>query len=289
MMDYITKNNTVYNIVSVAAMLVSAFLSAVAVNMFILPANMISGGFTGLSILLNNATSALGFPLSISLLYILLNIPAVILSYRSISKRFTILSLLNVLASALFIRIVNIPPLFTDPILLVLFGGVVSGLATIIALKVDASTGGTDFIALYFSNRYGRAVWREVFIFNACMIIIFGFTKGWINAGYSIIFQFVATKFVTTFHTRYNRVTLQIMTEQCDDVVKELIAQTQHGITCTDSYGGYSHRPITMITTVVSSYQSHQIIRAVLKVDPKAIVNVIPSEEFFGKFIEKPY
>jgi Uncharacterized conserved protein len=46
------------------------------------------------------------------------------------------------------------PPLFTDPILLVIFGGVLSGISTIIALKVDGSTGGTDFVALYFSNRH---------------------------------------------------------------------------------------------------------------------------------------
>lgn len=288
-MDYITKNTKIYNIVSVIAMIVSAWIGAVAVNMFILPGNMISGGFTGLAILLNTVSTSLGFPISISLIYLLLNIPAVILCYRSISPRFIILSLINVVASSFFIKIVNLPPLFTDPILLVVFGGVLSGLSTIIALKVDGSTGGTDFVALFFSNRYGRTVWREVFVFNACMIIIFGFTKGWINAGYSIVFQFVATKFVTTFHTRYNRVTLQIMTEHCDDVVKTLIEQSQHGITCTDSYGGYSHKPITMITTVVSSYQSHEIIRAVLKVDSRAIVNVVQSEEFFGKFVQKPY
>ncbi len=288
-MDYITKNTKVYNIVSVAAMIVSAWIGAVAVNMFILPGNMISGGFTGLAILLNAVSSAAGFPISISLIYLLLNIPAVILCYRSISRRFIVLSLINVVASSFFIKIVNMPPLFTDPILLVIFGGVLSGISTIIALKVDGSTGGTDFVALYFSNRHGRAVWREVFVFNACMIIIFGFTKGWINAGYSIVFQFVATKFVTAFHTRYNRVTLQIMTEHCEDVLKTLVAESQHGITCTDSYGGYSHKPITMITTVVSSYQSHEIIRAVLKVDSSAIVNVVQSEEFFGKFVQKPY
>lgn len=289
MMDKLSKNLKVYNVISVIAMLVSAGISAVAVNMFILPGNMISGGFTGLAILLNTLTQVLGFPVSISIIYLLLNIPAVILCYRSISPRFTILSLINVAATSLLIEIVKLPPLFTDPILLVVFGGVLYGISTILALKVDASTGGTDFVALYFSNRYGRALWREVFIFNACMIIVFGFTKGWINAGYSIVFQFVATKVVTTFYTRYNRVTLQIMTERCDDVVKTLIAQSQHGITCTDSYGGYSHKPITMITTVVSSYQSHEIIRAVLRVDAKAIVNVVQSEEFFGKFVEKPY
>lgn len=288
-MDFLIKNNKVYNVISVLAMLLSAFLGAVAVNMFILPGNMISGGFTGLAILLNAETVSFGLPISISLIYLLLNIPAVILCYKSISPRFTILSLINVGASALFIRIIDLPPLFSDQILLVLFGGVLSGISTVIALKVDASTGGTDFVALYFSNRHGRTVWREVFVFNACMILIFGFTKGWINAGYSIIFQFVATKVVTTFHTRYNRVTLQIMTEHCDDVLKELIAQSQHGITCTDSYGGYSHKPITMITTVVSSYQSHEIIRAVLKKDSRAIVNVVQSEEFFGKFVQKPY
>jgi uncharacterized membrane-anchored protein YitT (DUF2179 family) len=289
MIDSLMKNRKIYNAVSVIVIILSALAESIAVKVFIVPGNMISGGFTGLAILLNSLTSAAGFPISISLGMLMLNVPAVILCYRAISKRFTLLSVLYVLCSSFFIRVINLPPLFEDPLLLVLFGGVLSGAAAVMALKVDASTGGTDFVALYFSNRYGRTLWREVFAFNACMIVVFGFTKGWLHAGYSIIFQFVATKVITTFHTRYNRVTLQIMTAKADQIMPVLIAESKHGITCTDSYGGYSGKPITMITTVVSSYEAHPIIREVLKKDPAAIVNVMQSEEFFGKFVQKPY
>ena len=93
----------------------------------------------------------------------------------------------------------------------------------VLALKSNASTGGTDFIALYVSNKINRSIWEQVFIFNALILCIFGYMFGWIYAGYSIVFQFISTKTISTFHHRYERVTLQITTQDPENVVVTML------------------------------------------------------------------
>ena len=84
------------------------------------------------------------------------------------------------------------------------FGGFIYGGAIVTALKGNASTAGTDFIALYVSNRTGKAIWQYVFLFNSCMLCIFGYMFGWEYAGYSIMFQFISTQTIDGFITGIN-------------------------------------------------------------------------------------
>ena len=65
--------------------------------------------------------------------------------------------------------------LFDDLTLNVIFGGVLYGLSVVLALKGNASTGGTDFIALYVSNKTGKSIWNYVFMGNVCILVIFGY------------------------------------------------------------------------------------------------------------------
>ncbi len=74
------------------------------------------------------------------------------------------------------------------------FGGFLYGFAIAIALKGNASTTGTDFIALYVSNKMNKSIFEYIFVFNTLMLCVFGFMFGWVHAGYSILFQFLSTK-----------------------------------------------------------------------------------------------
>lgn len=92
----------------------------------------------------------------------------------------------------------------------VIFGGFLYGMVAVIALRGNASTGGTDFIALYVSNKTGRSIWEYVFAGNVVILCIFGTMFGWLYAGYSILFQFISTKTISAFHHRYDRVTCRL-------------------------------------------------------------------------------
>ena len=178
--------------------------------------------------------------------------------------------------------------MFDDKILNVIFGGFLFGGSIVIALKGNASSGGTDFISLYVSNKSGKEIWNQVFVFNALMLSVFGCIFGFEAAGYSILFQFLSTKTVSTFHTRYKRVMMQIFTKRKDDVMAVYCKKFHHGITALDGMGGYSKAPISMLTAIVSSYEVDDVITVLKEVDPKIIINVSRSEKYVGRFYNAP-
>lgn len=104
----------------------------------------------------------------------MLNIPAALMCYKSVSKRFVFLSCLQFGLVSFFLNIFSFTPFFDDLVLNVLFGGFLYGIGITLALKADGSTGGTDFIALYISNKIHKSLWDYVFIFNT---IILGLTS----------------------------------------------------------------------------------------------------------------
>lgn len=275
-----------YEVLSILACAFGGFLDACAINIFLSPSNFISGGFVGLSLLTNQISDGM---ISVSLMIICLNVPFVILCFKALSLRFTLLSIIYIVSSSFFVSIINITPLFNDQLLNALYGGVLTGFASVVALSVDGSAGGTDLLALYFSNKLNKSLWQYVFVFNAIMFMILGFTKGWEATAYSIILQFVATVIISTFHKRYKRVTLQIMTKNPDAVIEKFVSLSKHGLTCQDGYGGFSKNQITMITTIISSYEQHILIKSILQVDPDAIINVMDTTNFYGKFVQKAY
>ena len=145
-----------------------------------------------------------------------LNIPVAALCIKSISLRFTFYSMIQVFLASVFLKVLHFEALFDDVMLNVIFGGFLYGISIAIALRGNASTGGTDFIALYVSNKTGRSIWGYVFAGNVVILCIFGFLFGWVHAGYSILFQFISTRTISALHHRYDRVTLQVTTAQAE-------------------------------------------------------------------------
>lgn len=282
------KRKAVRNVITLLAVIVSALMQAFIIQAFVRPAELLSGGFTGIAILIDMLASTWGrsFPTSLGMLCI--NIPVAFICSRGISVRFTAFSLLQVFLTSGFLQFLHFKPLFDDPVLNVIFGGFLMGISIVIALKGNASSGGTDFIALYISNKTGRSIWGQVFIGNCVLYCIFGMLFGWMNAAYSILFQFISTKTISTFHHRFDRVTLQITTEKADEMMEEYIKICRHGISCVEAVGGYSRKKMYVLHTVISSYEVDDIIRLMREVDPHVIINVFKTEQFYGKFYHAP-
>lgn len=278
----------VRRIVTILAVVGSALLQAFVIQAFIRPSNLLSSGFTGIAILIEKIVSLYGKTFSTSLGMLVLNIPVAILCSRSISMRFTFYSLIQVLLASFFLKVCQFQPFFDDIMLNVIFGGFLYGMAAVIALRGNASTGGTDFIALYVSNKTGRSIWEYVFAGNVVILCIFGTMFGWLYAGYSILFQFISTKTISAFHHRYDRVTLQITTANAEELIKAYIENYRHGISCIDAIGGYSHKKMYLLHTVVSSYEVSDIVMLLREKDPHVIINMLKTENFFGTFYQAP-
>lgn len=265
----------------------SALLQSFCINVFITPAKLLSSGFTGLAILINKISSLFGFTLPVSLLVLMLNIPLGVLSFRSIGKKFVFFSILQVVLMSLFLNF-HYTLLFDDLLLNVCFGGFLYGIAISLALRGNASTAGTDFIALWVSNKLGKSIFEYVFAFNSVLLLIFGYMFGWKYAGYSILFQFISTKTIDSFYKRYKLVTLEITTYHPKEICKAYIKHYRHGLSEVAGIGGYEHKNLSLIHTVISFYELEDAIRLIKRVDPKAIINVISTERFVGHFYRQP-
>lgn len=286
------KNKQIRYLISFAAVIISALIQTFVIQTFIQPSNLLSSGFTGMAILVDKIAALYNTNIPVSISVVVLNVPVAFMCVKSISKKFTFFSLIQVFLLSIFLRVFSFSPIFEAEesaiVLNVLFGGFLYGLGTVIALKGNASTGGTDFIALFISNKLGKSIWEYVFAFNVVVLCIFGFMFGWIYAGYSILFQFVATKTISTLHRRYDRYTLQVTTAKASEIIDAYIKEYHHGISCIDAIGGYSKMNMYLLHTVVSSYEVNDIVHLMREIDPKVIINMIKTEQFYGKFYQQP-
>ncbi len=274
----------VRRLVTLCSVFMSALLQAFVIQAFINPAGLLSSGFTGVAILIDRVTSLVGFSFPTQLGMLALNFPVALLCWRSISKRFVIFSMLQVALASFFLQTCTFRPLLDSTVLMVLFGGVLYGISISLALKSGASTAGTDFIALMVSNKTGKTIWGYVFAGNCMVLAIFGAIFGWEYAAYSIVFQFLSTKTIDSFYHRYERVTLQITTEHPERVCHAYTSNFRHGVFRADGVGGYSGRPMSLLNTVVSSYEASDVIKLVRTADPRAVINIMKTEDFVGNF-----
>ena len=276
------------DLISFGCVFCSSLIMAATTKTFVRPAHLLSGGFMGIALLVDMIADLFGKSIPTAFTLVVLNVPVALICAKKISKRFVFFSLSQVFLSSFLVQIIPNYPLFDEQVLNFVFGGYIWGMSIVLALKAGASSGGTDFIALYFANKNGREIWMQVFAFNAMILCVFGVIFGFEKAGYSILFQFISTKSISTFRTRYKRVMLHIYTVKKDEVVDTYLEKFHHGITALDGYGGYSHHPVSYLTAIVSSYEVGDVLEALKETDPKIIVSVTKVENFIGRFYNKP-
>ncbi|WP_277284023.1 YitT family protein [Sneathia sanguinegens] len=262
----------------------SAFIQCFVIQSMMKSSGLIAMGFTGLALLLHMGLNIIHVNISISVFLIVLNLPVALVCAKSISKKFTLMSLLQIVLASIFLVIFNFKPVFTSVILNVTVGAFIYGLQLVMALRAGGSTGGTDFIALYVANKISKTIWEYIFAFNAILLLALGFLFGWDKAGYSLIFQFVTTYTVNKFYTRYVRVTIQVITACPDEIIQEYMKVIHHGITKARGEGGYSKKEYGILYAVVSSSDVRKVVDIINRIDSNAIINIYKTEDFYGKF-----
>ena len=268
---------------------ISAVIQAFSFTSFAVPGNIYPGGVGGLVRIVSDVLLQffnINFPYYI--LYVIINIILAIIVYRSIGKLFTIFSLIQIVLVSVFSSIFKEYPLFDDLMLLAIFGGLINGVAAGLALKCGASGGGTDFISIYYSNKYHKSMWNEVFGFNAVLIVVAGLLFGWERAAYSIIYQFVTNYVIKLMHKRYTHQAIFIVTDKEQEVISAVFKDVNHGITKIEAKGAYSDTDRSLLYTVVNSFETNEVVKDILLADPKAFLEVRDIEAIYGNYNQKP-
>lgn len=285
----ILKNETVsIKLKNLGTMIIGVFLYVLAMNMFISPANLYTGGVTGIAqLIIAFASSIFGIQLSLSVLILLFNVPLLYLAWRSIGKRFALLSILTVVLQSVVLELVPMGKFSDDILLNAVFGGVLIGVGIGMILKIGASTGGTDIVFQYLSMKFNGSFGKYSFAINAIIILIAGLTQGWETALYTIISIYITSVVIDKIHTVHQNLTLYIVTSKEDEMIKSLQQQLYRGITVLEGRGAYSKNDKSVLMMVLSSYELYEALEVIKMVDEQAFTNVVRSEMVQGYFVKK--
>ncbi len=269
--------------------LLASVIMAVNLKSFVKAADLFPGGFSGLTRLIQEISIMLWkFEPPFSLVYLLLNAVPVVISYKFIGKRFTLYSCVVIVLSSVLTDILPIYVLTTDTLLLSVFGGLINGLAISMCLLAGATSGGTDFISIFLSQRYGIDAWNYILLGNVVILLIAGYLFGWDKALYSIFFQFASTQVLHTLYQRYQKQTLLIVTDKPDEVYQRIREETNHDATLIKGVGCYQNKECNILYSVIGRDEVRKVVSHVRRTDDKAFINVIRTDSLVGLFYQRP-
>jgi uncharacterized membrane-anchored protein YitT (DUF2179 family) len=218
-------------------------------------------------------------------------VPAFI-SFKFIGKKFTLYSCLMIIVSSLLTDFM--PSLFIefiqlhDTLLSAVFGGLLNAFAISLCLFADATSGGTDFIAVFFAEKYRKDTWNYIFAANCLILAVAGFLFTLDKALYSIIFQFTTTLALSFFYRGYQQRTLLIITGKPDEICTLIYEESNHGVTAFDGTGLYTKEKRKLLYSVVSAGEADRLVTNIKKIDPGSFINVVKTESITGKFHIRP-
>lgn len=259
--------------------LVGALIASIAINGLYIPHNILSGGVTGIAILLN-----LKLGLNVSLFIILLNVPIFYIGYKLIHKEFILYSLLGMIAQVVFLQLTSKIVIHSNTMLTtILLGGVMSGVGYGLIFRAGASAGGNDIISKVLNRKFSYSISTFNFAFNLLIIGLSITTFGVDKAVETLTAMYVASITITYIleGSNYKR-TVFIITDKRDEVAAEINNHLGRGCTILEGLGSYTKTKKNLLYAVISINQVASLKAIVSKVDPKAFINVIETRVVFG-------
>ena len=262
---------------------------AVNIKSFVRTGGLYPGGATGLTILIQRIAQMFWkVELPYTLVNVLLNALPIYIGFRYIGKKFTLYSCLMIFLTGIFTDMVPGYKITYDLLLISIFGGMINGFVISVCFAMNATTGGTDFIAIYLSEKKGVESFNLVLGLNVIILSAAGLLFGWDKALYSIIFQYASTQVLHSLYKKYQRLTVFVVTNKPQEISDAIFRVSHHGATILEGEGSYGHCERNVVYSVVSYAETKKVMNAIRETDPKAFVNAIRTEQLSGRFYQKP-
>jgi len=259
--------------------IIGSFVIAISFNLFLLPHNVLSSGLSGVALLVHILTS-----LDTGIINLLINLPLIILGFIKLPRQVMIQTILSVSLISFFLSVIPVTQVSTEPLIDVIFGGVLCGLGAGIILKYSGTTGGMDIIAIIISQHSNISIGGIMTALNGVIVLCSGFFLGWSNALTTLLSIYITGKAIDTIFTSHIKLTINIVTTEGEAVRQALIASITRGMTITDTYGGYTRNPTQNIMMVLTRYELADAIRVTKEADPNCFINVYKTTEVHGQF-----
>lgn len=279
------------HIVNLLMLTVAGIVNAFGITLFLTPVKLYDSGISGTSMLLDQITP--GY-LTLSVFLLVLNVPLFLFGLKKQGWLFTAYAIYTVAVYSLFAWLITdvfpidvsiaSPLAGTDLLLCALFGGVISGIGSGLAIRYGGAMDGIEVMAVIFAKKLGVTVGTFVMMYNVLLYIVCGFVlKSWILPLYSIVTYAAALKTIDFIVEGVDRAKCAIIiTEAPDKICKALSETFGSGMTHLEAKGGYSNRDKAMIYFVVNRYQVIRMRDIVHEIDPSAYITISEVADVFS-------
>lgn len=259
----------------------AGIINAIGVTLFIAPVGLYDSGVSGTSILLSQVT-----PLNLSAFLLILNIPLFLYGLKRQGLAFTVYAIYAVavysvgawlITDILPIDVSMASPLAgSDLLLCALFGGLISGTGSGMAIRFGGAMDGVEVMAVIFAKRLGISVGTFVMIYNVALYVTCGIViNSWILPLYSIVTYGAALKTVDFIVEGFDREkAADIVTAKPQEVAAAISETFKCGITMTQAKGYYSNEEKTVLYVVLNRFQISKMKDIVREADPSAYISV---------------
>ncbi len=254
---------------------------ALAVSMFILPYDILSGGVAGIAVALQPL-----IPLPVTLMVNLLVIGLFILGACFLGKEFAMKTILSSLIYPVFLTFFSgrVPVLDLDPILASLYGGLLGGMGVGMALRTGASTGGMDIPPLIVHQLTHIEIAKLVLITDALTVLLGAFTYGLeaVLIGFVSVWASSAAIDKVLMFGGQQAKAIQIISDQYEQIIERIHSELERGTTLIEAQGGYTHEKRKIVLVVITKNQYPALMEMVTAIDKEAFVIANDTHEVKG-------
>ncbi len=266
----------------IAGIIVASFIIAVAIQFVIVPARLLTGGLSGIAIILHFITA---YP--IWWWYIGLNIPVFIAGYKLASRRFTLYSFIGMMSLSGFLALLSpldIELAVDDILLSALLGGTLNGLGVGLALVNRGSTGGLDIIAGIVHRIWGVNFGTTIFVTNGVVLAAALITSNIELTLYSALTMFVSSKMVDSVTSGFiAKKTVIIVSKKSDDIAHAILHRMHRGCTFLTGKGAYTGQIEDIIMVTTGKTQIPRLKELIFHLDPHAFITITDTVEVYGR------
>ncbi|MEG1165390.1 MAG: YitT family protein [Oscillospiraceae bacterium] len=279
----ITKEKALTLGANILKILVGALIFAAGIRWFYFPSSLVSGGVTGIAMIINFLTDA-----PVGIVVIAINIPLFLIALRTYGPRFLIGSLFGMLSSSIAIDLLSMIELeiTTEPLLAAIYGGVFAGLGLGIVFTTGATTGGTDVVARLIREKFPY-INLGTFMLALDGVVVTAYAlifKNYDNAMYSVLSLFITAKLIDMVLYGSSQDKLcHIISEYSDEIKAAIVEKLDRGVTLLSGKGAYSGQEKQILLCVVKRRQIVEIKKIIKNIDKTAFVIVTDTRDVFGQ------
>lgn len=281
--DYINKKSAK----NIFLIILGTLISAIGINVFLVNAKLLSGGVSGITLIIQYV-----FKIPAGYTVFAINIPLLYLSYKKMNRKFTVFTIIGTISFSIMLIITT--PLkdlisIDDPLLLCIYGGVLVGAGIGMAFSNHGSTGGFDIVASVLKKKNENLdIGKITFGVNCVIVIIGAFIFEIKSALYTLVSMYITSYMIDIVIKGFDRDKLiLIITDKEEEVSKSIMENIKRGVTFLYGEGAYTNKSRKVLYCVVSLSQLPQLKQMVREIDENAFISIIDVSEVEGRGFRK--